>query len=50
MGIPNIDLNNINLDHDFDEGDPDTNILISIITWHIKFGKSKQHKNKISEE
>ena len=28
MGIPNIDLNNINRDNNFDEDDPDTIILI----------------------
>ena len=28
MGILNIDLNNINLDKNFDEGDPDTIIFI----------------------
>ena len=31
MGILNIDLNNINLDNNFDEGDPDTIILIRLL-------------------
>ena len=35
MGILNIDLYNINLDN-FDEGDPDTIILIRLLTWQIK--------------
>ena len=37
MGILNIDLDNINLDKNFDEDDPDTIILILILVWHIKF-------------
>ena len=37
MGILNIDLDNINLDKNFDEDDPDTIILIRILVWHIKF-------------
>ena len=35
MGILNIDLYNINLDN-FDEDDPDTIILIRLLTWQIK--------------
>ena len=35
MGILNIDLDNINLDKNFDEDD--TIILIRILVWHIKF-------------
>ena len=31
MGILNIDLNNINLDNNFDESDPDTIILIRLL-------------------
>ena len=31
MSILNIDLNKINLDYNFDEDDPDTNILISLL-------------------
>ena len=45
MGIPNIDLNNINLDNpNYGEDDPDTIILIRILAWHIKFEKCKEHK------
>ena len=40
-GILNIDLNNINLDNNFDEDDHDTIILIILLVWHIKFEKSK---------
>ena len=46
MGILNIDLNNINLDNNFDEDDPDTIMLDTIIllcllnlknvAWHPK--------------
>ena len=41
MGILNIDLNNINLDNNFDEDDVDTIILIRFLAWHIKFKKRK---------
>ena len=37
MGILNIDLNNINLDNNFDEDDPDAIIHIKGLAWHIKF-------------
>ena len=40
MGILNICLNNINLDNNFDEDDPDTNILIRLLAWHIEFEKT----------
>ena len=50
MSILNIDLNNINLDGNFDEDDPDTTILIRLLVWHIKFAKHKVLKKKISEE
>ena len=37
MGTFSIDLNNINLDNNFDQGDSDTIIIIIIrfLTWHI---------------
>ena len=44
IGILNIDLNDINLDNNFDEDDPDTIILITLLAWHIKFGKRKELK------
>ena len=44
MGTLNIDLNNINLDNNFDEDDPDTVILIRLLVWHMKFEKRKAHK------
>ena len=50
MGILNIDLNNINLDNNFDEDDPDTIIFIRLSPWHIKFEKRKALKKSISEE
>ena len=50
MGILNIDLNDINLDNNFDEDDPNTIILITLLIWHIKFEKHKALKKKISEE
>ena len=36
MGILNVDLNNISLDINFDEDDPDISILIRLLAWHIK--------------
>ena len=42
MGILIIDINNINLDNNFDEDDPDTIILIRLLAWHIKFEKDKE--------
>ena len=50
MGIHNVDLNNINLDNNFDESDPDTIILIRFLAWHIKFEKCKALNKMISEE
>ena len=44
MGILNIGLNDINLDDNFDEDDPDTIILIRFLAWHIKFKKRKELK------
>ena len=46
MGILNIDLNNINLDNNFDEDDPDTIILIRILAWHSKFKKRRAFKKR----
>ena len=42
--IINIKLNNINIDNNFDENDPDTIILIKLLAWHIKFEKHKALK------
>ena len=50
MSILNIDLNNMNLDNNFDEDDPDTILLIRLLAWHIKFEKCKELKLKINEE
>ena len=44
MGIHNIDLNNINLNNNFDEDDPDNIILIRLLAWHIRFEKRKGPK------
>ena len=44
--ILNIDLNNINLDNNFDEDDPDTVILTRLLAWHIKFEKRKALKKR----
>ena len=50
MGILNIDLNNINLDNNFDDNDPDTIILIRLLAWYIKFEKRKALKKNIREK
>ena len=50
MGILNIDLNNINLDNNFDEDHPDTIILIRPLAWHIKFEERKERRKNLSEE
>ena len=46
MGILNIYLNNINLDNNFDEDDPETFILMRLLVWHIKFEKRKALKKR----
>ena len=51
MGIRTIDLNNINLgDTNYDEDDPDSIILIILLTWRIKVEKRKALKKKLNEE
>ena len=44
MGIVNIDLNNINLDDNFDKEDPKNIILIRLLSWHINSEKPKELK------
>ena len=41
MVILRIDLNNINLDDNRDENDPDIIVLIRLLAWHVKFEKRK---------
>ena len=48
-----IDLNNINLDDNFDEEDPNTTIVIRLLTWQTKFEKRKElekKKKKLNQE
>ena len=49
MGIVNINLNNINLDDDFDK-DISIIILFKVFAWHRKFEKRKLLKKKLNEE
>ena len=49
MNILSLIFNNINLDNNFDEDDPDTIILIRLLACHIKFKKRKVLKNKSEE-
>ena len=46
MGILNMDLNNINIDINFDEAHTETMILIRLLVWHIKFEKWKALKKR----
>ena len=46
MSILNIDLNNINLDSNFDKDDPDAIIITRILAWHIKFEKRKELRKR----
>ena len=41
MNILNVDYNNINLDNNFDENDPNTSTPIRLLAWHIKFETRK---------
>ena len=50
MDFLNIKLNNITLDINFDEDDPDVIILMRHLPWHIKFGKRKALKKELTEE
>ena len=50
MGILSVNINNINLDNNFNEDDADTIILIRILAWHSKFKKHKALKKEVSEE
>ena len=43
MGILSINLNNINLDNNFDEDNPDTIILATFLAWYSKFKKNVKH-------
>ena len=51
LGILNMDINNINLDNNFGERDPDTIILVRIFWISILNLKNAKHlKKTISEE
>ena len=50
MGILNIDLNNINLDNNFDEDNPDAIILIRILASNIESEKRKALEKDFNEE
>ena len=44
MGILNTDLNNINLDNNFDKDYPDIIILATLLARHIRFENAKNFK------
>ena len=46
MAILSVNRNNINLDNDFDEDDPDTIILIRLLAWYSKLKKRKVLKKR----
>ena len=50
MGIFNIDLNNVNLNNDFDDDDPGNVIHIRRLDWHIQSGKRRALEKKLDEE
>ena len=50
MDIFNIDLNNVNLNNDFDEDDPGNAIHIRRLDRHIQSGKRRALKKKLDEE
>ena len=50
MGIINININNIDLDNNFDEDDPDAIILIRLLARRITFEKRKALKKDLNEE
>ena len=50
MGVLNIDLNNINLDNNFDEHNADPITLIRLLALDIKFEKWKKLKKELNEE
>ena len=41
VSILNLDLNNINLDNNFDEDDPGIIIQMRLLPWYINFEKCK---------
>ena len=46
MGILSVNFNNIYLDNNFDEDDPDAIVLVSLLAWHSKFKKHKALKKR----
>ena len=50
MSILNIDLNDINLDGNFDEVNPGTIIHVRLLAWYIKFEKRKSPKKELNEK
>ena len=46
MDIINIHVNDINLDNDFNEDNPDTIILVRLLVWYIKFENAKHLKQR----
>ena len=42
MGTLSVNLNNIDLDNNFDEDDRDTIILIRLLVWHSKYKKKQR--------
>ena len=50
MGIVNVDLNNYNLDDNFDKEDLNTIIFIKPLAWHTEFEKRKEFKKELNEK
>ena len=46
MDILRVNVNNINLDNNFDEHNPDNIICCRLLVWHIKSEKRKAFKKR----
>ena len=46
MSFLSVNLNNNNLDDNFDEDDPDTISFVRLLAWDFKFEKCKRIKNR----
>ena len=50
MSIPSVNLNNINLDSNFDDDDPNTIVPLRLSASHSKFKKRKALEKQLNEE
>ena len=50
MDVVNVNLNNINVDNNFDEEDPNNIIHNRLLPWHTKLGKCKKLKKELNKK